>query len=86
MKGFAMQLLNIQQLAEIIHKSPLSVANDVTRNPSALPPFARISGRILFEKTLVDEWVRSKFNDHAHLNSVNKKRSAGRPRKHESEV
>ena len=75
-----MQLLNIQQLAEIIHKSPLSVANDVTRNPASLPPFARISGRILFEKTLVDEWVRSKFKDHAHLNSVNKKR-AGRPRK-----
>ena len=76
-----MQLLNIQQLSEIIHKSPLSIGNDVTRNPDSLPPFARISGRILFEKTLVDEWVKSKFNDHAHLNSVNKKRSAGRPRK-----
>lgn len=35
------------------------------RNPPSLPSFSRISGRILFEKTLVEEWIKSHIKKRA---------------------
>lgn len=57
------QLITITELAAIIHKSPLSVGNDVTRNPACLPPFAKIGNKILFDLAKVEAWIEAQFTN-----------------------
>lgn len=93
------QYLTIDEAAQILRQAVTSIRCDITRNPSKLPPFLRVGTRILFPLDELHAHLRSKIvnkqnivtnndtklSDHAHLNSVNKKR--GRPRRlPESEV
>lgn len=52
-------LLTVEDLAQILRKSPASIRSDVTRNPLALPPICRIPGtaRILWRTTDVERWL-----------------------------
>jgi predicted DNA-binding transcriptional regulator AlpA len=54
------ELLNVDQLAKLLHKSPHSVRHDATRNPRALPPICRIPGarRLLWLSSDVESWLR----------------------------
>lgn len=52
-----MQLYTIQQVSKLIHKAVGSIYNDLTRNPSSLPPRHQLPGstRIFFRD--VDAWM-----------------------------
>lgn len=55
------QLLTIDDLAQILRKSIHSVRNDLSRNPTALPPRCRLPGtlRNLWRRQDVDTWLAS---------------------------
>ena len=85
------QYLTITEAAEILRVSPLSLANNISRAKHSVPPYVKLGRLIRFNSILLHKWmldgiVNLPSQDHAHLNSVNKKRSAGRPRKQESAV
>lgn len=54
-----MQVLTIEQLSKLIHKSVTSIRSDRLRNPSSLPPSFSLpnSRRVLFKD--VDQWMDS---------------------------
>ena len=88
------QYLTIEEVAKILRQSAATIRCDITRNKTnKLPPYLRFGARILFPVNELHSWLHSKivyknnvnvndtkFIDHAHLNSVNKKRP-GRPLK-----
>ena len=53
------QLLSVEQLAVLLHKSPSSIRSDASRNPAALPPICRLPGnkRLLWRQHDVDAWL-----------------------------
>ncbi len=53
------EILAVEQLARLIHKSPASVRSDASRNPDALPPICRLPGnkRLLFRLEDVRAWL-----------------------------
>jgi hypothetical protein len=53
------ELLAVEQLAQLIHKTPASIRSDASRNPGVLPPICRLPGnkRLLWRRTDVLEWV-----------------------------
>jgi hypothetical protein len=53
------QLLSVEQLAAVLHKSPASIRSAASRNPSALPPICRLPGtkRLLWRQHDVDVWL-----------------------------
>lgn len=59
MLGTAPEILAVEQLAAMIHKSPSSIRSDASRNPSALPPICRLPGnkRLLFRLEDVRAWL-----------------------------
>jgi len=63
------ELITITELAAIIHKSRLSVGNDVTRNPACLPPFAKIGNKILFYLAKVEAWIEAQFTNKSNESS-----------------
>ena len=81
-------LLDVDELAEILHKSPSSIRSDASRNRSALPPICRLPGtkRLLFRAEDVDAWIAG-YVDRAGEGRPPEsffepvKRSRGRPRK-----
>ncbi len=73
-----MELITIDQLAALIHKSPRTVAQDVSRAPSRLPPTVRVGRRVLFRRSDVEQWIVQ------HV--VAPPRPRGRPRKTEAAV
>lgn len=40
----ALELISVEQLSLLIHKSPASIRSDASRNPHALPPICRLPG------------------------------------------
>lgn len=52
-------VLAVEQLAQIIHKSPSSIRSDASRNPAALPPICRLPGnkRLLWRREDVQDWL-----------------------------
>ena len=54
-----LNLLSVDQLAELIHKSPSSVRSDASRNPTTLPPICRLPGnkRLLWRIEDVSSWL-----------------------------
>lgn len=54
-----MQVLTIEDLSKVIHKSVASIRSDRIRNPSSLPPSFTLpnSRRVLFKD--VDQWMDS---------------------------
>ena len=92
------ELLTVEQLAELLHKSPHSVRHDATRNPSALPPVCRIphSRRLLWRRKDVETWLTQHVITACSMDSSsssswlkdlfvseNAKRRTGRPTKAE---
>lgn len=84
-----LSILAVEQLAELIHKSPASIRSDASRNPEALPPICRLPGtkRLLWRLEDVLAWIESHVQQRAGIEescvitnpTVAKKR--GRPRK-----
>lgn len=92
------ELLTVEDLAELLHKSPHSVRHDATRNPSALPPICRIpkTRRLLWRRIDVEDWlaqhVTTEVPEHSGptsgwltnwLGGTEKKHRVGRPTKAE---
>lgn len=83
------ELLDVNQLAQILHKSPASIRSDASRNPAALPPICRLPGnkRLLFRLIDVHEWIAGHVSSGpvcvsaTFLQTAEVKRSRGRPRK-----
>jgi len=81
-------LLGVDELAEILHKSPSSIRSDASRNKSALPPICRLPGtkRLLFRAEDVDAWIAG-YVDRAQGGRLQEslveptKRGRGRPPK-----
>lgn len=55
----AQPILTVEQLADLIHKSPTSIYSDFRRNPQSLPPAIRLPGtrRVLFRVSDVESWL-----------------------------
>lgn len=55
------EILTVEQLGALIHKSPSSVRSDASRNPAALPPICRLPGnkRLLWRMEDVAAWLAS---------------------------
>lgn len=54
-----MEVLTVEQLGELIHKSPASIRSDASRNPASLPPICRLPGnkRLLWRSEDVQDWM-----------------------------
>lgn len=83
-----MQILAVEELERLIHKSPASIRSDASRNPAALPPICRLPGnkRLLFRLEDVSAWI-ARHVDRAGASTtvlepdLSLKRGRGRPRK-----
>jgi hypothetical protein len=82
------EILAVEQLALLLHKSPASIRSDASRNPEALPPICRLPGtkRLLFRHVDVMEWLAHHVERRDTLEKVNQPianeiRKRGRPRK-----
>jgi hypothetical protein len=77
-------LLSIDDLARILHKSPASIRSDICRNLESLPPVCRLPGtkRLLWRRSDVSEWI-AKFVQLRPVSKVPSEtlRRRGRPRK-----
>lgn len=84
-----LNLLSVDQLAELIHKSPSSVRSDASRNPSTLPPICRLPGnkRLLWRIEDVSAWfekfVVKPVSDKPGMAVCLDVKRRGRPRKTE---
>ena len=79
------EVLAVEHLAALIHKSPSSIRSDASRNPDALPPICRLPGnkRLLFRLEDVRSWLASHVQRAvvAEVVVAVAKRQRGRPRK-----
>jgi hypothetical protein len=85
-----LELVSVDQLAVLLHKSPSSVRSDASRNPNTLPPICRLPGnkRLLWRREDVLTWfakfVVQSAQPVAKDRSVEQpRRGRGRPRKTE---
>lgn len=89
--GVRYQVLSVEQLSLMLHKSVPSIRSDASRNPQALPPICRLPGnkRLLWRLEDVQAWL-AKFVepapglDFAHVIDVCVAKKRGRPRKTET--
>lgn len=53
------EILAVEHLASLIHKSPASIRSDASRKPESLPPICRLPGnkRLLFRLEDVRAWL-----------------------------
>lgn len=82
-----LELVSVDQLALLLHKSPASVRSDASRNPATLPPICRLPGnkRLLWRPEDVSAWfakfvVQPEFLV-APVHAMNAPKRRGRPRK-----
>lgn len=56
-----MQLLTIEQLAELLHKTPSSIRTDRVRKPDSLPPSFTLPGsrKVLYKSDAVNDWLNA---------------------------
>lgn len=54
-----MKLLKINDLAKILHRSPVTIRVDVSRRPETLPPRLVMPGsnRVIWAESDVNEWL-----------------------------
>lgn len=85
LEATTVDMLVVEQLASLLHKSAASIRSDASRNPEALPPICRLPGnkRLLWRREDVLAWlaqhVQSPFVSAPSLAPIERKR--GRPRK-----
>lgn len=84
------ELLAVEDLAKLIHKTPASIRSDASRNARALPPICRLPGtkRLLWRREDVLSWIaqfveRSPEQPVRPIEVVDTPRKRGRPRKTE---
>lgn len=55
----SLETISIKELAKLLHRSPLTVAAEVTRAPHKLPPRLNLPGsrKVLFLKSDVEAWL-----------------------------
>lgn len=80
-----LELVSVDQLAVLLHKSPASIRSDASRNPSTLPPICRLPGnkRLLWRSEDIAVWLARfvvKCEPISFQASLSPKRR-GRPRK-----
>lgn len=85
-----MELLAVEDLAKLIHKTPASIRSDASRNTRALPPICRLPGtkRLLWRREDVLSWIaqfveRAPEETTSRVAPVDVPRKRGRPRKTE---
>lgn len=56
-----LQTLDKTELAQILHKSPITIQADASRNPALLPPRLAIPGssRLLWRRETVEKWLKT---------------------------
>jgi predicted DNA-binding transcriptional regulator AlpA len=54
-----MQTLTINDLAQILNRSPATIATEVTKHPNKLPPRLKLPGsrRVLWLQEDVEHWI-----------------------------
>jgi len=72
------QLLDLQQLAAVLHRPASTILSDRTRNPAAVPPAIRAPGtrRLLWREQDVERWL----DTHVEKREV-EQLEPGRPRR-----
>lgn len=78
-------LLTIDQAAILLRRTARGVGNDVVRNPSGIPIFCKISGRVVFKKSDIDSFInaiRQRAIDEREL-KIKPQKKMGRPTKAE---
>lgn len=76
--GSDVRLINAHQLGRLIQKSASTIWKDLSRNPSALPPYVRLPGKrgVMWLESTVYAWLA------AHeVGPAPTPRRRGRPRK-----
>lgn len=86
-----MQLLTIEELSKLIHKSVASIRSDVVRSPRKLPPIVKLPGnrRVLFRD--VQQWIDNHSSDLPHTQPAEAqpapvRRGPGRPTRAEQQA
>lgn len=51
------KLTTVEQLAQLIHKSPSTIRADLSRSPESLPPFVKLPGSVRVFFVDVDDWL-----------------------------
>ncbi len=79
------KLLTVDDLAEILSRSPGTIKNQSSTNPSKLPPVCRIPGsrRLLWRREDVASWLQKHVIQPHEAVLLPVKRRPGRPRKSE---
>lgn len=82
------KLLTVDDLAEILSRSPGTIKNQHSENPSKLPPICRIPGsrRLLWRREDVTNWLQQHVIQPHETVLPPVKRRLGRPRKSEKAV
>jgi hypothetical protein len=90
-KSFLMlNLVSVEQLSLLLHKSPASIRSDASRNPTALPPICRLPGnkRLLWRAEDIATFFASCVQQQwpvpfasAPVQVANEPKRRGRPRK-----
>ena len=52
-----MKTLDINKIAELLHKKPGTIHNDLKRRPHAIPPKLDKPGKLLWLESDVEEWL-----------------------------
>ncbi len=79
------KLLTVDELAKILSRSPGTIKNQHSENPSKLPPICRIPGsrRLLWRREDVANWLQQHVIQSHETVLPPVKRRPGRPRKSE---
>lgn len=79
------KLLTVDELAKILSRSPGTIKNQHSENPSKLPPICRIPGsrRLLWRREDVANWLQQHVIQPHETVLPAVKRRPGRPRKSE---
>lgn len=67
-----MKTLDVNQIAELLHKTVETIRNDLKRRPHCIPPKLNIPGKLLWLEADVEEWFEKK-----------RQKPKGRPREHD---
>lgn len=49
-----------EELAQLLRCSLWTIYGNASKHPERIPPFARVCGRLLFRRTVVEAWIASR--------------------------
>ena len=64
----SLETITIQQLAEILNRSPSTIATEVSKSPHKLPPRLKLPGsrKVLWLKSDVEDWI-NEYRDYQEV-------------------